>query len=211
MFNPYGRSQYEFTKSWTFYLIVVNIIFFIAEFLVPGFRDLLALTPTLAFSGYFFQFITYMFIHGGIMHIFWNMFILLIFGFVVERFLGAKKFLIVYLLSGVGSSLVYILFTGISNIPLIGASGAVFGILAAYAFLFPKSWVFMFGVFPMPAWLLIVFLLVEETFFGALGLQPGIANFGHVGGIVTGLLIMFYWKYKKIQEERMRDFKFIWE
>ena len=204
----YG-SSYRFTESLTFYIILVNLIFFILQILLPPFTDFLVLTPSLALSGCYFQFITYMFLHGGIAHIVLNMFVFAIFGFPLEQAIGKRKLATVYFLSGFGSALFYILLMGVSDIPLLGASGAVFGVLAAYAFRFPRTWVYIFGLFPLPAAVLIVFLLIEETFFGILGLQPGIANFGHVGGIITGLLVMFYWKVR--ERERRREFQFIWE
>ncbi|MCK4531420.1 MAG: rhomboid family intramembrane serine protease, partial [Candidatus Aenigmarchaeota archaeon] len=100
---------------------------------------------------------------------------------------------------------------GLFDVRLIGASGAVFGILAAYAFKYPKTWVYFFGLVPMPAAVMIVFFLVEETFFGIMGLEPGIANFGHVGGIITGLLIMAFWKLREREGKEFRDWDYIWE
>ncbi len=218
MFDPYSREQYDFTKSYAFYILVANVVVFIIQMLYEPFTSIFALIPYKAFSGYVWQFFTYMFLHGGFMHIFFNMLVLLLFGFTVESVLGKRRFLIVYLGSGIGSAIFYIvlmsMFTEISSVPLLGASGAIFGLLAAYAFLFPKSWIFIWGFIPLPAAVLIVFLLVEETFLGALSLQPGIANFGHVGGIVTGLAIMFVWRITKKRRERSfgsRDYQFIWE
>ena len=208
-------GRYPFTKSFTLYIILINLAAFVLQLFISGFTRLFALTPAMAFSGYFYQFFTYMFMHGGLSHIFFNMFVFAIFGFPVERILGRNRFLVVYFLSGIGSSLLYIAFTGVSDIPLLGASGAVFGILAAYAFKFPKNWIYIFGLFPMPAWLLIIFLMIEETFLGLLGLQPGVANFGHIGGIITGLLIMALWRIREREkgskEFGERDFEFIWE
>jgi membrane associated rhomboid family serine protease len=223
MFDPYSDDQYTFTKSWTFYIIVITVAMWLLQLVAyPLVDNLLALEPTVALSGHIYQFVTYMFLHstytsaGTIypLHILFNMFVLAIFGFSVEKVLGGKKFLVLYFLSGIGSALFYIAFNGVSTASLIGASGGVFGLLAAYAFLFPKDWVFLFGFFPLPAALLLVFLTLEEMFFGVLGLQPGVANFGHVGGIITGLLVMSWWKWRKRRKEKVygsRDFKFIWE
>jgi len=85
-------------------------------------------------------------------------------------------------------------------------------VIAAYAFKYPTSWVYMLGFFPMPAALTLVFLLVEETFFGFMGLQPGVANFGHVGGIITGLILMATWKLAG-REKKFGDkgFEYVWE
>ncbi|MEE9323297.1 MAG: rhomboid family intramembrane serine protease, partial [Candidatus Aenigmarchaeota archaeon] len=187
-----------------------------------------ALKPGLALSGHVYQFFTYMFLHAtyvetaqGIMiypmHIAINMLLFAIFGFPLEQTLGKKRFIIVYVVSGIGSAIFYLLMMagimGGFNVSLIGASGAVFGVLAAYAFKYPKTWVYFLGFFPMPAAGMIVFFLIEETFFGIMGLEPGVANFGHVGGIITGLLIMTFWKFMRRERKGLseRDFEFIWE
>ncbi|MCD6591380.1 MAG: rhomboid family intramembrane serine protease [Candidatus Aenigmarchaeota archaeon] len=206
----YRRTGYKFTKSMTFYLIAVNIIFFIIQLFIPWFTYIFELKPDYALSGMWWQFITYMFLHGGVFHITINMFVLAIFGFPLELVIGKKRFTLLYFISGVGSAIIYILFTG-TDYALIGASGAVFGVLAAYAFKFPRSWVYIFGLFPLPAALLIVLLLIEESFYGLMGAQPGIANFGHVGGILTGLALMFLWKVRDERKKQVRDFEFIWE
>jgi len=202
--------DYKFTESLTFYIIMLNVIFFVIQIFLPVFTETFVLLPSLALSGYYFQFISYMFLHGSLIHIALNMFVFAIFGFPLEQTIGRTRFLTVYVLSGLGSAVFYILMMASYDISLLGASGAVFGILAAYAFKYPRQWVYLFGLFPLPAAVLIVFLLIEETFLGVLGLQPGIANFGHVGGIITGLLIMFYWKLKE-ERRPTREYQFIWE
>lgn len=209
------RPQYRFTESLTFYIIVINVVFFVIQVAFPPFTDTLVLLPSLAISGHYYQFISYMFLHGSLMHIALNMFVLAIFGFPLEQTIGRKRFVTVYLISGIGSAVFYILIMmsmmGAYDISLLGASGAVFGILAAYAFKYPRQWVYLFGLFPLPAAVLIVFLLIEEMFLGVLGLQPGIANFGHVGGIVTGLIVMSYWRLKEERRRIPKGFQFVWE
>ena len=140
------------------------------------------------------------------------MFVFLIFGMAVEDALGTRKFLTLYFTSGVGAALFWLLITmGATDIPLVGASGAVFGVVAAYGFMFPKNWILVFFV-PVPAMLAIVLLAAMEIVFGVFGLQQGVANFGHLGGMITGILLMLIWKYMKgkvpIEE---RTFEFIWE
>jgi membrane associated rhomboid family serine protease len=190
------------------------------------FNNLFALKPSVALSGQVYQFFTYMFLHAtyvesvqGVMiypaHIVINMLILAIFGFPLEQTLGKRRFIIVYVISGVGSALFYIIMMvglmGTLDVSLIGASGAVFGVLAAYAFKYPKTWVYFLGLVPMPAAGMIIFFLIEETFFGIMGLDPGVANFGHVGGIITGLIIMTFWKLKEREGKEFRDWEYVWE
>ncbi len=196
----------------TFWLIIINAVLFACQVIFTEFTLLFSLTPTLALSGYYWQFFTYMFLHGSVNHFFINMFILFIFGLAVEKTIGKERFIFLYLISGVGSSIFYIFLTGVSDTIMLGASGAVFGILTAYAFLFPKNWVLIFPGIPMPAAFLVVFFMIFETFLGVTGLEPGIANFGHVGGIITSALIMFYWRYRdKRSEGRVTDFDFTFD
>ncbi|MCK5022603.1 MAG: rhomboid family intramembrane serine protease [Candidatus Aenigmarchaeota archaeon] len=223
-----NELHYPFTKSLTFKIILFTAVVWIIQLIAyPVFDNIFALDPEMALSGYFYQFFTYMALHAtyvqgslGLtiypMHIGMNMLLLAIFGYPLEQTIGKKRFIIIYILSGAGSSMFYLFFTmgimGMTTAGLIGASGAVFGVLAAYAFKYPKTWVYFMGLIPMPAALMIVFFLVEEMFFGILGLQPGVANFGHVGGIISGLLIMIIWKLQK-KEAKFDDsnFEFIWE
>jgi membrane associated rhomboid family serine protease len=209
------RRDYSFTESWTFYIILINVVFFAIQIFFPPFSEIFSLTPSLALSGQYYQFISYMFLHGNLMHIVLNMFVFAIFGFPLELTLGRKRFLTVYIVSGIGSAVFYILIMtlmmGFLDIGLLGASGAIFGVLAAYAFKYPRQWVYILGLIPLPASVLIVFLLIEETFLGVLSLQPGIANFGHVGGIITGLLVMAYWRLREERRRIPKGYQFVWE
>ena len=223
MISYFGDTElrYPFTKSLTFRIIIVTFVVWIIQLLAyPSFDFLFSLKPSLALSGHVYQFFTYMFLHAtyfqtdyGVMiypaHIAINMLLFAMFGFPLEQTLGKRKFMIVYVVSGIGSAVFYLLMMtglmGIFDVRLIGASGAVFGVLAAYAFKYPKTWVYFFGLVPMPAAGMIIFFLIEETFFGIMGLDPGVANFGHVGGIITGLLIMTFWKIKERERKASRN------
>ena len=188
----------------TFIIIVITFVFFVLQYLIRGFIDLLALRPSSAIlNSQYWQFITYMFLHANPTHIFLNMFIFLLFGVAVEGVLKWKRYLFLYFVSGVGSAFLYIALAGLSDTPLIGASGAVFGILAAYGFLYPKNIIMIFPGIPVPALLAIAVFAGLELFSGIFGLQPGIANFGHLGGIITGVILMAYWRYtKKLSKKR---------
>lgn len=192
----------------------INLLVFGLQIAIPGFDAMFALTPTNALSGEIWQFITYMFLHGGAMHIMLNMFVLGIFGPLVEKQLGWRKFLLLYVLSGLGSAFLYIVLTGISSVSMLGASGAVFGVLAAYGYLFPKNIILVFFV-PMPALLAVVVIIAFELIAGIFNFLPGIANFGHVGGALTGLVFMYLWKMRlrsvPIAEKATRTYEFFWE
>jgi len=199
----------------TFLLIIANIVVFGLQILSPGVTETLALTPAVALEGGYWQFITYMFLHGGSLHILLNMFVLAIFGPGVEHSLGWKKFVLLYFVAGLGSAFLHILLTGISLVKMLGASGAVFGVLTAYGILFPRNWIIMFPGIPMPAILAVAVFAGLELFFGVTGIQQGIANFGHLGGIVTGVALILFWRFtaKKIpvEEREPQSYEFAWE
>ena len=214
----------------TMSIIAVCAAIFILQSIIPGFTSEFSLTPSKALSGHVWQFVTYMFLHGDPVHIFLNMFALLIFGIVIENTLGRKKYLTLFFISGIASSVIYLLITVsitpaaelsfILNIPMLGASGAVFGVLAAYGLLYPKNWIIMFPGIPMPAWIAVIAFAGMEIFYGLTGSQPGIANWGHLGGLAIGAALMIYWKKKKsakpdliIDEtaENEKGWEFVWE
>lgn len=203
----------------TFILVAANVILFVAQLAVAGLTEALSLTPSLAFAGAYWQFLTYMFMHAGPVHIFFNMLVLFIFGLPVEGMLGARRFALLYIISGIGSALLYIGLTMFVS-PLefstlmLGASGAVFAVLTAYGFLFPRNIVWIPPGLPLPAWLAVVVFAFLEFFLGLTGLDPGVANFGHLGGIATGALMMLWWKRCasiRYAGKELRNFEFVWE
>ncbi len=207
-----------FTTPVVFWIIVINFILLMASSLfdvlgidlIKGYgsnalEDLFALTPVLAFNGFFWQFITYMFLHAGFWHFFLNMFTLLMFGPQIEMEVGSKKFLAYYLLCGIGSAIFHVLLTGISFVPMVGASGAIFGILVAFALLFPNATIFVMGLFPMPAISAVFVFGLMEFMYGLASPYSPIAHWGHLGGMITGLLLMKSGFLKK------REWYWVWE
>jgi len=201
----------------TITLVAANVALFIAQNIVPGFTEFFSLTPSVAFGGAYWQFITYMFMHGGMLHILFNMFVLFMFGLPVEGTLGTKRFAALYFISGVGSALLYMALTclvmpGDIEVMMLGASGAIFAVLTAYGFLYPRNIVWIIGLVPLPAkWAVIMFAGLE-LFLGLTGLEPGVANFGHLGGIAVGALLMLHWRRReKIRYHGFKNFEFIWE
>jgi membrane associated rhomboid family serine protease len=135
---------------------------------------------------------TAMFLHGGFFHLLGNMLYLWIFSNNVEDFLGPIRFILFYLLSGLGASLVHIIFNPNSQVPMIGASGAIAGVLGAYMILFPTArvmtLVFFFTVVPIPAMILIGLWFLAQVM--NIGLGGGVAWFAHVGGFIIGLALV---------------------
>jgi membrane associated rhomboid family serine protease len=180
-------------------ILLTNVILFVLDFLM-GHRiiEYLALYSlhTQIFRPY--QLITHMFLHGNLGHIFFNMLGLYMFGKVLESVLGSKRFFILYFLSGIGAALLQFsiyYFQG-ADAQMIGASGAVFGILAAFAMLFPNVELMLFIIpIPIKAKYLVPIYAVFELFFGIASFKgDNIAHFAHIGGALVGFILIKYWK-----------------
>ncbi len=196
----------------TIYIMAACFVIFLLQVLLQPLTVLLALTPTLALNGMYWQFVTYMFAHADIHHFGFNMLALFIFGTVVERFLGIRKYLTLYLLSGIGSAVFHLLLTGVSDIPMLGASGAVFAVLTAYAFKYPKNKLIIFPIpVPISAIYVVIGFIAFSVFAGFVGVFSGIAHFGHLGGIAFGALIMLYWRRKEKSGTGSEGFEWVWE
>jgi membrane associated rhomboid family serine protease len=143
------------------------------------------------------QLLTYGFLHGSFSHLFFNMLALFMFGAALEQTWGEKRFLTYYLVCVVGAGLCQLLvgaLTG-SNVPVLGASGGVFGLLLAYGMLFPNQRVMLlFPPIPMKARTFVFVFGGIELLFGFTGWQPGVAHFAHLGGMLFGWLLIRYWR-----------------
>lgn len=138
------------------------------------------------------QLISYQFLHGGLWHLFFNMFALWMFGMELENQWGSKKFGIYYILTGIGAGLTQLFISPIFGPtgPTIGASGAIYGILLAFGMTFPNRPIFMFPFFiPIPAKIFVIIFAAIELFSGITG-GDGVAHFAHLGGAFTGLLLI---------------------
>lgn len=194
-------------------LVAINILMFIAtlvneNFMVANFAMFYPASP-------FFkpwQILTHMFMHGGFWHIFFNMYSLLMFGSILERSLGPKKFLIFYFVTGLGAVALH---TGVEWMqarvfiangavdayqrllmtPTLGASGAIYGVLIGFAMLYPQARLtLIFPPIPMTAkWLVIIFAAIE-LFSGINGIYESVAHFAHLGGMLFGWLLIRWWR-----------------
>lgn len=152
---------------------------------------------------------TSMFMHAGWMHLIGNMLYLWIFGDNVEDRFGSVKFIIFYLLCGIGALFAQLAFSTDSTIPNVGASGAISGVLAAYLLLFPKGRIRVFmgrGVVHAPALVVIGIWILLQVFSGigslqTTGQQGGVAYMAHIGGFVAGLILTFLFRGKTIQPQ----------
>jgi membrane associated rhomboid family serine protease len=153
--------------------------------------------PTVAAPFSFWQLITYGFLHGDIMHLAFNMFMLWMFGRELEGVMGTQRFAIYFLTGVIGAGIVQLIVAGIQGglYPTVGASGGVFALLLAFGMTFPNRMIMLIiPPIPMKAkYMVIVFGLIE-LYFGVSGSSPGVANFAHLGGMLFGFLLLQYWK-----------------
>ncbi len=139
------------------------------------------------------QLITYQFMHGGFSHILFNMFMLWMFGMEIENIWGSKKFLIFYIICGIGAGLfqsVLPILLSLDSAPTVGASGSVFGVMIAFAMFFPDRYIFLYFLLPIKAKYLVAFLVVIE--FLSVGNMSFVAHLAHIGGAVTGFLFVLF-------------------
>ncbi|MCK4538229.1 MAG: rhomboid family intramembrane serine protease [Candidatus Krumholzibacteria bacterium] len=171
-------------------IIIANVLVFILQMLLfrTPFQAFFALFPRLVFErGFIWQIVTYMFLHGGMFHLFFNMLIIWMFGSTLEQIWGGRKFLQYYFICGLGAALFSFIFS--FNVPVIGASGAGYGILLAYGILFPHNQIYVWGIFPVRARTLVIVLGGIEFLSGLSG-GDGIAHFAHLGGMAAGLIYL---------------------
>ncbi|MBR6438872.1 MAG: rhomboid family intramembrane serine protease [Bacteroidales bacterium] len=207
-------------------LLIINVIFFLATWAAEAtWRIDLSQYLGLHYIGASdfrpYQFVTYMFMHGGFTHLFFNMFALWMFGNSIENAWGPKRFLIFYFVCGIGAGLTqelvqYIQLSDIiehyqfvrmgnRSIPVdeylnmlttVGASGAVYGILLAFGMMWPNSRIYIYFAIPIKAkWFVIFYGLIE--LFSGFSSVDNVAHFAHVGGMIFGLALILYWRYKE--------------
>jgi membrane associated rhomboid family serine protease len=187
-------------------ILVANLVLFAAYMLIgPALMDRVALWPlqTPFFAPW--QILTYGFMHGTFMHLFFNMFGLYMFGRVLEIEWGTRNFLFYYFASvfaAAGTQLLWTTFTG-DRVPTVGASGGIFGLLLAFALLHPKERLMLiFPPIPMPAWLFVTVFGVAELVFGVTNTMAGVAHFAHLGGMAGGAIMFAVWGTKRPARRR---------
>lgn len=220
--NNYGNGFGGFLSAIppvTRNIVAINVLVFIAtlvnqQFMVANFAMFYPASPFFRV----WQIITHMFMHGGFWHIFFNMYSLIMFGMILERSLGSKRFLIFYFVTGLGAVALH---TGVEWLeaqiylssesvrayhdllvtPTLGASGAIYGVLLGYAMIYPESRLTL--VFPpvtlTARWMVIIFAGIE-LLTGITGTADGVAHFAHLGGMLFGWLLIRMWRRQgKIQ------------
>ena len=189
-------------------LLILNVIMYVATLINENFM-LGTFAMFYPASPYFrwWQPLTHMFMHGGFWHIFFNMYTLVMFGMVVERALGTKKFLWFYFITGLGAVALHTLIQWVEltylggnqiaamRTPMVGASGAIYGVLVAFAMIYPQARMTL--IFPPVTldakWMVIIFIGIE-LLTGITGTSMGIAHFAHLGGALFGWLLILLWR-----------------
>ncbi|HOT01987.1 MAG TPA: rhomboid family intramembrane serine protease [Acidobacteriota bacterium] len=180
-------------------LLILNIAVYLGQTLDRSLHyywlDLwMSLIPvTVTLGGQIWRLVTYMFLHGPqLLHIVFNMLILWMFGPEIEGILGRRRFVAFYLITGVGAGLCSLAVSPFSTAAIVGASGAMYAILLAYAMYFPDRYLLVFFVLPVKAKYLVVATIVLELMFSLSGVQDGIAHVAHLGGMAFGYLLLRY-------------------
>ena len=213
----------------TYFIIALNVLVFLFELsiesqgpralnsfirtfgVVPLHFERAATGAHFSLVGMFLPILTSMFLHGSWMHIIGNMWFLSIFGDNIEDYLGHFTYLLFYLLSGVAAALAYIALDAASNVPTVGASGAIAGVMGAYFVLYPRArvltWFPPFFIFHLPAWVMLGYWFVYQFLSGtatSLGAENqnmgGVAFWAHVGGFIAGIVLI-----KVLPERKQRN------
>jgi membrane associated rhomboid family serine protease len=172
---------------WVLRLIVANVIVYFLERTATVIVPLLAFVPT----GVLLQpwtLVTYMFVHANTTHILFNMLALYFFGPRVEERLGSRRFITLYLLSGIAGALLSMIFA--PRAPIVGASGAVFGVMLAFAMFWPTAQIYIMGILPLEARIAVLLMAAVSLWSGIQGSRTGVADFAHLGGFVGGWLYL---------------------
>jgi membrane associated rhomboid family serine protease len=225
MSNQYSPTGFSFLPVVVKNLLIINAIMFLADVVLARFgidlSNILGLHFFMASDFHVHQLFTYMFMHGNFSHLFFNMFALWMFGNTLENIWGPKRFLLFYILCGIGAGLIqegvqYIVYArelsqyqnvnmGGTIIPMgqylnylttVGASGAIYGLLLAFGMMFPNSMIYLYFFMPIKAkWFVIGYAVIELlNGLGASG--DHVAHFAHLGGMLVGLIIILIWKKK---------------
>ena len=177
-------------------LLLTNVaIYFLTQLLGPGLFGAFALWP-LGHGFWPWQVVTYGFLHFDFNHLFFNMLGLWMFGGELEQVWGQKRFVVFFFASVIAAALTQLLVNAVlgSGAPTVGASGGLFGLLLAFAMIFPNRIILLFFVIPMKAKWLVVLYGVLELYQGVYVMNDGVAHFAHLGGMLGGLLTIRYWR-----------------
>jgi membrane associated rhomboid family serine protease len=193
-------------------LVITNVVMFVASLLVPSITEYLGLMPVAVLHGRLWQVVTYMFLHGTIGHIFFNMLALWMFGTELERMWGTPFFLRYYFATGIAAGISTIVCAMVPSAMTarlfysltIGASGAIYGLLLAYGLTFPNRPIYIYLVFPIPAKYFVMIMGAISLLSAAGDTGGGVAHITHLGGLVAGYAMLRGGRVRPIEEARYR-------
>ncbi len=227
--SQYTPPQFSIMPTVCKNLLIINVLCYLATIVLRGrgidLSHWFGLHMVQAEDFRFWQPITYAFFHGNFSHLFFNMFAVWMFGYTLENIWGAKRFIVYCIATILGAALaqeiVYTLMysdllsgaytyvnTGYDKIPVadylneentIGASGMVFGLLAAFGLLFPNTMVYLYFLFPIKTKWFVIGYMAIELFNGIFTTGDGVAHFAHLGGALAGVILLWLWKKKREQ------------
>src|SRR5947207_1903302 len=196
-------------------LIGANVFMFVVQLVTPRLTDAFGLElPAVMQRFEVWRLVTYMFLHASMFHILFNMLALWMFGTELERIWGTRYFLKFYFVTGVGAAVLTMLFSllpfnlarSLQGYNIIGASGAIYGLLLAYALYFPDRPIYMYMVFPIPAKIFVA-IMGAIAFFSSIGEAGGTANATHLGGLAVGYLFLKSARMHPLSELKYRYLK----
>ncbi len=269
--DQYSPQGFRVLPTVVKHLLIINVLMFFATIALQRYVDLESLFALYFFKSEMFrpwQYITYMFMHANVEHLFFNMFALWMFGYILENYWGSKRFLIFYIICGLGAALVHTCVMAFSyygtssaisvyaqnpnpddlvnlfqskfaghynvgvfndflnqfrlspssqilqaqsvdmanqmlhasaNIPTVGASGAIYGILLAFGMMFPNQYIYLYFLLPIKAkWFVVIYIAIE-LLSGIFGTADGVAHFAHLGGMLFGFILIRYWRKREFQ------------
>ena len=175
--------------QWVQRIIIANVVMYFLQQTSPAVTPMLEFVPALIIARPW-TIVTYMFLHAGLAHILFNMLALYFFGPRVEQRLGPERFFVLYMVSGTFGALLSFAFAPYAAV--VGASGALYGVLLAFARFWPRERIFIWGILPVEARWLVIFYTVLSLMSGITGSHSGVADFAHLGGFAGGLLYLLY-------------------
>jgi membrane associated rhomboid family serine protease len=193
--SQYGSSMQKTTPV-VLNLIIINALVYVAQLILDktvGLTNTIALYPLGSAEFRPYQIVTHMFAHSPVsfFHIIFNMYALWMFGSVLERVWGPKRFLIFYLVCGLAAGVTHMLLV---HAPAVGASGAIMGLLAGFAYLFPNTPFYILPIpFPIKAKFLVAIYAAIDLFGGFSSVNDNVAHFAHLGGLVMGFILVLIW------------------
>ena len=222
MNEQYSPTGFRVLPTIVKHLLIINVLMFLAYVTLARFNidlnDILGLHFFKASDFRIYQLVTYMFMHGNFGHLFFNMFALWMFGNTLENIWGSKRFLLFYMVCGIGAGLCqelvqYIQYATslaqyetvnmsgriismdsyLNMMTTVGASGAIYGLLLAFGMMFPDSRIYLYFLFPIKAKWFVIGYAVLELILGFQGVD-NVAHFAHLGGMLFGLLLILYWR-----------------